>query len=229
MSEETVEGICANQGEEGRNLLEFGTVLTKGTNRILTLVIAGQIEGHQTLTPPIKATRYEHILPLLVQAEENPEVEGILFLINTVGGDVEAGLAIAEMISGMKKPTVSLVLGGGHSIGIPLAVAAKESFIVPSATMTVHPVRITGLVLGAPQSFEYLRRMQDRICDFIVEHSHLNREKLDEWMAGQQDMATDIGTILSGREAVDGGLVDKLGSFGDAMAALKRMMSSQKA
>ncbi|MBR3837256.1 MAG: ATP-dependent Clp protease proteolytic subunit [Clostridia bacterium] len=228
MTEEKTEEVTVGKREE-EDILQFGATLTQGEKRILTLVIAGQIEGHQVLPPPAKATRYEHVLPMLVKAEESPEVEGVLFLLNTVGGDVEAGLAMAEMIAGMKKPTVSLVLGGGHSIGIPLAVAADHSFIVPSATMTVHPVRMTGLVLGVPQSFEYLRRMQDRICDFITTHSTVSRRSLDALMAGQHHMATDIGTILCGAEAVAAGLVEKLGSFGDAMDALKAMIKSPKA
>ncbi|MBR7165422.1 MAG: ATP-dependent Clp protease proteolytic subunit [Clostridia bacterium] len=227
MTEEKTEEKALIQRDE--EILQFGATLTSGEKRILTLVIAGQIEGHQTLPPPAKATRYEHVLPLLVRAEESHEVDGVLFLLNTVGGDVEAGLAMAEMIAGMKKPTVSLVLGGGHSIGIPLAVAAKRSFIVPSATMTVHPVRMTGLVLGVPQSFEYLRRMQDRICDFITTHSAVSRRELDALMAGQHHMATDIGTILCGAEAVAAGLVETVGSFGDAMDALKEMIKPVKA
>ncbi|MBR2634354.1 MAG: ATP-dependent Clp protease proteolytic subunit [Clostridia bacterium] len=209
-------------------VLAFGRVLTKGKRTLLTLVIAGQVEGHQSLPPPAKATRYEHILPQLVEAEERSDVEGVLFLINTVGGDVEAGLAMAEMIAGMKKPTVSLVLGGGHSIGIPLAVAAKKSFIAPSASMTVHPVRIQGLVLGVPQSFEYLRRMQERIDDFVVRHSGILPERLSELMAGRHDMATDIGTVLGGREAVEAGLVDAVGNFSDAKAALEEMIEREK-
>lgn len=227
--ERTQEGQSPEVSNERSDILEFGKIITSGNEKIQTLVIAGQIEGHQILPPPAKATRYEHILPQLVLAEENPQVDGLLLLINTVGGDVEAGLAMAEMIRGMKKPTVSLVLGGGHSIGIPLAVAAQQSFIVPSATMTVHPVRIQGLVLGVPQSFEYLRRMQDRICEFIVENSRITRENLDRLMAGRSDFATDIGTILCGREAVEEGLIGKLGSFSDAMDSLKETVKAGKA
>lgn len=197
---------------------EFGKVVTGG---VQTLLIAGQIEGHATLPPPAKATRFEHFVPQLVLAEGDPEVKGVLFLINTVGGDVEAGLAMAEMISGMTKPTVALVLGGGHSIGIPLAVAAKRSIIAPSASMTVHPVRINGLVLGAPQSFEYLRKMQERIMDFVVKHSHVSPEKLDELMQGRHDMATDIGSILGAEEAVAAGLMDEVGSYARALALLR--------
>lgn len=209
--------------EEARaDLVEFGKVITHEGANVETLLIAGQIEGHAALSPSLKSTKYEHVLPQLVFAEESPEIDGLLILIHTAGGDVEAGLAMAEMIRGMKKPTVSLVLGGGHSIGIPLAVAANKSFIAGTATMTVHPVRISGLVLGVPQSFEYLRRMQDRISDFIVQNSHVSRKTLDRYMLGRSDMATDIGTILGAAEAVSSGLVDAVGTFSDAMGELKR-------
>lgn len=221
------ENACANEQKQ-RDILEFGKIVTRGSVAVQTLVIAGQIEGHAVLPPPAKATCYEHVLPQLVLAEESPEIEGVLFLINTVGGDVEAGLAMAEMIAGMSKPTVSLVLGGGHSIGIPLAVAAKKSFIARSATMTVHPVRMNGLVLGVPQSFEYLKRMQERICDFVVSHSHISPETLDRLMSGRHDMATDIGTILQGEEAVDTGLIDSMGTFSDALAELKAQIQAKK-
>ena len=205
---------------ENQSIVEFGKVVSEG---IQTLVISGQIEGHATLPPPAKATRFEHFVPQLVLAEGDPAVKGVLFLINTVGGDVEAGLAMAEMIAGMKKPTASLVLGGGHSIGIPLAVAAKVSFIAPSATMTVHPVRVNGLVLGAPQSFEYLMRMQERISDFVVAHSKISAEKWDRWLQGRHDMATDIGTIVGAEEAVEAGLIDAVGSFSLAKQRLAKL------
>ena len=211
-----------------RDLLEFGCVTTARDETVQTMLIAGQIEGHTALGGGAKATRYEHVLPQLVKAEESPEIGGMLFLLNTVGGDVEAGLAMAEMIAGMTKPTVSLVLGGGHSIGIPLAVAAKKTLIAPSATMTVHPVRINGLVLGAPQSFEYLGRMQDRIVDFIVHHSRATPERMEAWMMGRIDMATDLGTIVDAREAVDGGLCDGVGTFSDAMRLLKDLIRAAK-
>lgn len=219
---------CEEKEREILSPPDLSGVVTAGGERIRTILIAGQIEGHTATTPPVKSTKYEFVLPSLVLTEEDESIDGLLILIHTVGGDVEAGLAMAEMIAGMKKPTVSLVLGGGHSIGIPLAVAAKESFIVKSATMTVHPVRIQGLVLGVPQSFEYLRRMQERICDFILAHSRISREKLMGYMAGHHDMATDIGTILSGQEAVSSGLVDQIGSFSDAMDALKRQICEKK-
>lgn len=212
-----------------RDLVEFGTVTTTRDETVQTILIAGQIEGHTALGGGTKATRYEHVLPLLVKAEESADIRGVLFLLHTVGGDVEAGLAMAEMIAGMTKPTVALVLGGGHSIGIPLAVAAKQTLIAPSATMTVHPVRINGLVLGAPQSFEYLSRMQDRIVDFIVNHSRASHERLEEWMMGRIDMATDLGTIVEAREAVDGGLCDGVGTFSDAIRLLKEQIRAGKA
>ena len=192
------------------------------------LSIIGQIEGHYLLPEGQKGTKYEHMLPALAEIEQRDDISGLLLLINTVGGDVEAGLAIAEMISGMSKPTVSLVLGGGHSIGIPLAVAAKRSFIVPSATMTLHPVRVNGLVIGVPQSFENLNKMQDRIVSFICRNSSVSEKDLRSLMAKTDEMATDIGTVLSGEEAVKLGLIDGIGSISDAIAYLKKMISLSK-
>lgn len=185
--------------------------------------VIGQIEGHYLLGENQKATKYEHLIPLLVEAEEDPDVKGILFVLNTMGGDVEAGLALAELIASMKKPTVSLVLGGGHSIGVPLAVAAKRSFIVPSATMTLHPVRINGVVIGAPQTYRSLSDMQNRIEAFICTHSDIPRETLRELMMKPDEMATDIGSVLEGEEAVRVGLIDALGGLCDALAALRRL------
>lgn len=228
-NEQTEESKNVQQAENTREeILELGKVVTHNGGTVQTLLIAGQIEGHMSLQPPVKSTKYEHMLPQLVFAEENPEIEGLLLILHTAGGDVEAGLAMAEMIRGMQKPVVSLVLGGGHSIGIPLAVAADRSFIAGSATMTVHPVRVNGLVLGVPQSFEYLKRMQDRISDFIVENSHITRQTLDALMEGRSDMATDIGTILDAREATACGLVDAIGTFHDAMQALKERIAAQR-
>lgn len=192
------------------------------------LSIIGQIEGHYLLPEGQKGTKYEHMLPALAEIEQRDDISGLLLLINTVGGDVEAGLAIAEMISGMSKPTVSLVLGGGHSIGIPLAVAAKRSFIVPSATMTLHPVRVNGLVIGVPQSFENLNKMQDRIVSFICRNSSVSEKDLRSLMSKTDEMATDIGTVLSGEEAVKLGLIDGIGSISDAIAYLKKMISLSK-
>ena len=191
---------------------------------IHSLIIAGQIEGHYAASTHAKSTKYEHIIPTLVAVEESSDIDGLLILLNTIGGDVEAGLAIAEVISGMKKPTVSLVLGGSHSIGVPLAVAAKKSFIVPSATMTLHPVRINGLVIGVPQSFDYFEKMQMRIIEFITRNSSANGEDLKKMIMKTDQMTTDIGTVLGGTEAVEKGLIDKVGSLGDAISCLKQMM-----
>lgn len=202
-----------------------GAVTTAEENdfRLHCMTIIGQIEGHYLLPENQKVTKYEHMLPALTEVEESPKIDGLLLLLNTVGGDVEAGLAIAEMIASMAKPTVSLVLGGGHSIGMPLAVAAKRSFIVPSATMTLHPVRISGLVLGVPQSFEAMKRMQDRILTFVVEHSKAKKATLQELIGKTDEMTTDMGTILSGEEAVSIGLIDEIGGLKEAIAALRRM------
>jgi len=216
-------------GEERQGILELGQVITGKDGAIQTVVIAGQIEGHAALPPGMKATRYEHVLPCLVAAEESEEIGGVLLLINTMGGDVESGLCMAELIAGMKKPVAALVLGGGHSIGIPLAVAAGRTFIAESATMTVHPVRMNGLVLGVPQSFEYLRKMQERILRFIVRHSRIAPEKLEEWMQGRHDMATDIGSIVEAREAVEAGLADEVGTLQSALAWLKEQIKGEKA
>ncbi len=191
---------------------------------IYTLTIIGQIEGHQVLPETCKTTKYEHILPLLAGIEESEDIDGLLLLLNTVGGDIEAGLAIAEMISGMKKPTVSLVLGGGHSIGIPLAVCTKKSFITPTASMTVHPVRMTGLVVGAPQTYRYFHRIQEQIADFVTENSKISKEDFEHYMMATGEMATDVGTILYGKEAVASGLIDKLGGLSDALSALHKMI-----
>jgi ATP-dependent protease ClpP protease subunit len=199
-------------------MTDTGAVATK--NGIQCLTIIGQIEGHYLLANTTKTTKYEHILPLLVSIEENKDIIGLLIILNTVGGDVEAGLAISEMIAGMKKPTVSLVLGGGHSIGIPLAVSAKKSFIVPSATMTLHPVRLNGLVVGAPQSYDYLNRMQDRILKFISIHSRADENVLRSLLMKTDEMATDMGTILEGEEAVALGLIDQVGGLAEAIEAL---------
>ena len=206
-------------------LKELGAELTKTSKgNIYTLTIIGQIEGHQVLPETVKTTKYEHILPLLAGIEESDEIDGLLLLLNTVGGDIEAGLAIAEMISGMKKPTVSLVLGGGHSIGIPLAVCTKESFITPTASMTVHPVRMTGLVVGAPQTYRYFQRIQEQIADFVTANSGISRQHFEEYMMATGEMATDVGTILYGKEAVASGLIDHLGSLNDALVALHAMI-----
>lgn len=199
-----------------------------GNHRIHCMTIVGQIEGHYVLPSETKATKYEHMIPQLVAVDESSEIEGLLILLNTVGGDVEAGLALAELIAGMKKPTVSLVLGGGHSIGVPLAVAARRSFIVPSATMTVHPVRTNGLVLGVPQAFTYFQRMQERIVDFVCRHSSISAERFYELCMTTGEMATDVGSVLAGEEAVQEGLIDSLGTLRDAVGVLYQMIEEEQ-
>jgi len=211
--------------QEQEQVIELGSDITKGKNgNIYTLTIIGQVEGHQIAPENIKTTKYEHVLPLLAGIEESDDIDGLLLLLNTVGGDIEAGLAIAQMIAGMKKPTVSLVLGGGHSIGIPLAVCTKKSFITPTASMTVHPVRMTGLVVGAPQTFRYFQRIQEQIADFVTANSRISREEFENYMMATGKMATDVGTILYGKEAVSCGLIDRLGGISDALAALHKMI-----
>ncbi len=208
---------------------ELGGALMEGTaGKIYTLTIIGQIEGHQVLSETTKTTKYEHVLPLLATIEESDEVDGLLILLNTVGGDIEAGLAIAELISGMKKPTVSLVLGGGHSIGVPLAVSAKRSFIAPSAGMTIHPVRMSGTIVGAPATFAYFNQIQDRIVEFVTSHSHITQEQFLGYMMATGELATDVGTMIYGKEAVACGLIDKLGSLGDALGCLHRLVQINK-
>lgn len=215
--------------QEREQLVELGSDLTSnGSSNIYTLTIIGQIEGHQVAPENVKTTKYEHILPLLAGIEESSEIDGLLLLLNTVGGDIEAGLAIAEMIAGMKKPTVSLVLGGGHSIGIPLAVCTKRSFITPTASMTVHPVRMTGLVVGAPQTFRYFQRIQEQITDFVTANSKISKETFEGYMLATGEMATDVGTILYGKEAVASGLIDRLGGLNDALTALHEMIDHPK-
>ena len=216
--------------EQNDQLIEFGSDISKTSKgNIYTLTIIGQIEGHQVLPETVKTTKYEHILPLLAGLEESDEIDGLLLLLNTVGGDIEAGLAIAEMISGMKKPTVSLVLGGGHSIGIPLAVCTKKSFITRTASMTVHPVRMTGLVVGAPQTFRYFHRIQEQITDFVTANSGISKEMFEGYMMATGEMATDVGTILYGKDAVACGLIDSLGDLNDALTELHGMIENQKA
>ena len=211
--------------QDRQQVIELGSDITKSNKgNIYTLTIIGQVEGHQVLPENCKTTKYEHVLPLLAGIEESDDVDGLLLLLNTVGGDIEAGLAIAEMIAGMKKPTVSLVLGGGHSIGIPLAVCTKRSFITPTASMTVHPVRMTGLVVGAPQTFRYFQRIQEQIAEFVTSNSKISKEKFEHYMMATGEMATDVGTILYGKEAVASGLIDKLGGLNDALAALHKMI-----
>ena len=210
-------------------IVELGSDITKSKKgNIYTLTIIGQVEGHQVAPETVKTTKYEHVLPLLAGIEESDEIDGLLLLLNTVGGDIEAGLAIAKMIAGMKKPTVSLVLGGGHSIGIPLAVCTKKSFITPTASMTVHPVRMTGLVVGAPQTFRYFQRIQEQIADFVTANSGISRERFEQYMMATGEMATDVGTILYGKEAVSSGLIDELGGLNDALTELHGMIDEEK-
>ena len=207
--------------EEGDLIKDGGAVLEGENGAIFCLSIIGQIEGHYALEATQKATKYDHVIPTLVALEESDKIDGILLLINTLGGDVEAGLAMAELIASMDKPTASIVLGGGHSIGVPLAVSADRSFIVPSATMTIHPVRTNGLVLGVPQAFDYLTKMQDRIIKFIVNHSSVSEEKFRYLMNRTDTLVNDIGSILNGKEAVDCGLIDEMGGIREALAYLK--------
>lgn len=224
-----MEDIKKDNNEQNEQIRELGSDISKTSKgNIYTLTIIGQIEGHQVLPDTVKTTKYEHILPLLAGLEESEEIDGLLLLLNTVGGDIEAGLAIAEMISGMKKPTVSLVLGGGHSIGIPLAVCTKKSFITRTASMTVHPVRMTGLVVGAPQTFRYFHRIQEQITDFVTANSGISKEMFEGYMMATGEMATDVGTILYGKDAVACGLIDSLGDLNDALAELHGMIKQQK-
>ena len=214
-----------SMGERQQQAVDMGssTIRTRdGT--IHTLTIVGQIEGHQEAPAGSKTTKYEHVLPLLTAVEESDEVDGLLILLNTMGGDIEAGLAIAELISGMRKPTVSLVLGGGHSIGVPLAVAARQSFIVPSGAMTIHPVRLNGLVIGVAQTFNYFERIQERIIDFVTRNSRVDRKTCTRLMLKTGEIAADVGSVIYGEEAVHIGLIDHLGSLSDALACLHEMM-----
>lgn len=210
-------------------IMKSGGVVSKTKDEtIQCLTIIGQIEGHYTLGDGQKATKYEHIIPLLLSIEESDEIDGLLVVLNTMGGDVEAGLAIAEMIASMSKPAVSLVLGGGHSIGVPLAVSAKKSFIVPSATMTIHPVRISGTVVGVPQTYYYFERMQKRIMNFVVSHSNITEEKFNSLLMRTDMIATDIGSVIDGNEAVECGLIDEVGGLCDAVTALREMIKERK-
>ena len=210
-------------------VIDFGSVVIKNSRAAIhCLTIAGQIEGHMQLPNTQKATKYEHVLPLLAYLEESEDIDGVLFLLNTVGGDVEAGLAIAELISGMKKPTVSLVLGGGHSIGVPLAVSARQSFIAPSATMTIHPVRMNGLVLGVPQTLSYFDKMQERIVRFVCDNSSISPERFRELMMTTGELMMDVGTVLDGEAAVEEGLIDHLGGLAEAIDCLYTMIEEER-
>ena len=214
--------------DPSKDIPAAGSVTTGGKHLIHCLTIIGQVEGHYILPPQNKSTKYEHVIPQLVAIEENPDIKGLLVILNTVGGDVEAGLAIAELIAGMKTPTVSLVLGGGHSIGVPLAVSASRSFIVPSATMTIHPVRMNGLVLGVPQSFSYFDKMQDRIVRFVTENSNISEARFRELMMKTGELAMDVGTTLGGEAAVEEGLIDRLGGLSDAIECLYSLIEERE-
>ena len=206
---------------EKEDIEDLGTVtLSRGGHVIHCLTVIGQVEGHSEAPQGQKTTKYEHVIPQLVDIEEDPEIEGLLVILNTVGGDVEAGLALAELIAGVSKPSATLVLGGGHSIGIPLAVAARHSFIVPTATMTVHPVRHSGMVLGVPQTLRYFEQMQERIVSFVTEHSKITARRFTQLMHNTGELVMDMGTVLDGRQAVEEGLIDELGGLRDALGYL---------
>ena len=223
--QEELEETGESQPTSQPPLLEDGSVTTRCNGRTIhCLTIIGQIEGHYILPSQNKTTKYEHVIPQIVAVEEDPQIDGLLMLLNTVGGDVEAGLALAELVAGMKKPTVSLVLGGGHSIGVPLAVAAKRSFIAESASMTIHPVRMNGLVLGIPQTLEYFQRMQDRITNFVTQNSNITKERFTSLSRNTQELVMDVGTVLDGPDAVEEGLIDSLGSLSDAIDCLEKMI-----
>lgn len=220
------QGIDQDQLEQ---IKDIGSVTpSKGKHLIHCLTIIGQVEGHYILPPQNKTTKYEHIIPQLVAIEEDPNIEGLIIILNTVGGDVEAGLAIAELIAGMKKPTVSLVLGGGHSIGVPLAVSAKRSFIAPSATMTIHPVRMSGLVMGVPQTLSYIEKMQERIMRFVSDNSNISPERFKSLMMASGQLVSDVGTVLDGEAAVREGLIDHLGNLSDALNCLYDLIEKGK-
>jgi ATP-dependent protease ClpP protease subunit len=215
--------------ERTKQIVETGSLtMSNGQHIIHCLTIIGQVEGHFILPPQNKTTKYEHVIPQIVAIEEDPQIEGLLIILNTVGGDVEAGLAIAELLAGMKKPTVSLVLGGGHSIGVPLAVSARKSFIVTTATMTIHPVRMNGIVVGVPQTLSYFDKMQDRIIKFVSENSNITPERFKELMMNTGELVMDVGTVLDGEAAVKEGLIDALGGLSDAIDCLHAMIDAAK-
>lgn len=215
--------------KELSEIKEMGSVTTEnGKCKIYCLTVIGEIEGHSVLPEQSKTTKYEHVIPQLVAIEESPEIEGVLVILNTVGGDVEAGLALAELIAGLSKPCVSLVLGGGHSIGVPLAVAAKKSFIAPSATMTIHPVRTSGMVIGVPQTMHHFEKMQSRITDFVVAHSKISAKKFKSLMMNTKELVTDVGTVLTGEKSVECGLIDGVGTLSSVLEELYKMIDENK-
>ena len=212
---------CCGDDEDRQRLIDLGSSISRSSRgTVYTLTIVGQVEGHQVLPESAKSTKYEHVMPLLASLEQDDEIDGVLLLLNTVGGDIEAGLGIAELIAGMRKPTVSLVLGGGHSIGVPLAVAPKVSMIVPSASMTIHPVRMNGTVIAAPQTFNYFERIQERIVSFVSKNSGISEQKFLNLMLKTGEMAADVGSVIYGEEAVNLGLIDRIGGLGDALDCL---------
>lgn len=218
-----------NENKQIDNIKELGTVeVADGKHKIFCLNIIGEVEGHNVLPENSKTTKYEHVIPQLVAVEQDDNIKGMLIVLNTVGGDVEAGLALAELISGMKKPTVSFVLGGGHSIGVPLAVSAKKSFIAPSATMTIHPVRTSGLVIGVPQTMNHFARMQERITDFVVNNSKITANRFTELMMNTGELVTDVGTTLNGKKAVDEGIIDSIGTLNTVLEELYKMIENNK-
>lgn len=229
-NEETRETKGEDNPVENQNqtIIDTGIVATNAKHAIHCLTIIGQIEGHYILPPQNKTTKYEHIIPALVAIEQDPDIEGLLIILNTVGGDVEAGLAISELIAGMRKPTVSIVVGGGHSIGVPLAVSAKRSFIVPSATMTIHPVRMNGLLLGIPQTLSYFDRMQERIINFVTKNSGMSASRFKELMMKKDELVMDVGSVVDGDTAVKEGLIDSLGGLSDAVQCLYDMIESEE-
>ncbi|HZJ84069.1 MAG TPA: ClpP family protease [Syntrophomonadaceae bacterium] len=217
-----------SQEQKLDNIKELGQLqIPSYQSDIHCLTITGQVEGHMVLPPQNKTTKYEHVIPQLVAVEENPQIKGLFVILNTVGGDVEAGLAISEMIASLSKPSVSIVLGGGHSIGASIAVSADYSFIAPSATMTIHPIRLTGLVIGVPQTYEYLDKMQDRVVKFVVEHSNISAEKFRELMFRTGELARDIGTVLVGQDAVECGLIDQVGGIYEAISKMKGLKNKR--
>ncbi|MBQ3556499.1 MAG: ATP-dependent Clp protease proteolytic subunit [Oscillospiraceae bacterium] len=230
MDEEKKEEGLLSKERTVEPIVELGSALIEsGKGRVHVLTVVGQIEGHQMLPADSKSTKYEHVMPLLAMVEESDEVDGLLVLLNTVGGDIEAGLAIAELISSMSKPTVSLVLGGGHSIGVPLAVSAKRSFIAPSAAMTIHPVRMNGLIIGVPQTFYYFERIQERIIQFVTANSNVKREDFTRLMLQTGQLAADVGSVIYGEEAVQLGIIDRIGGLSDALGCLHEMIEGEKA
>ena len=215
-----------NTSGGSQRIVDFGAAVSRSERgNIYTLTIVGQVEGHQVLPETAKSTKYEHVMPLLASLEQDDGIDGLLLLLNTVGGDIEAGLGIAELIAGMRKPTVSLVLGGGHSIGVPLAVAPKVSMIVPSASMTIHPVRMNGTVIAAPQTFNYFERIQERIVSFVAKNSNIGEKKFLNLMLKTGEMAADVGSVIYGEEAVNLGLIDRIGGLSDALESLYQQIA----